>query len=380
MKKYVSCAVLILLCLVCAMVFYVNASDLWQNGTPPTDTNLNSTTDTGSGDNGLTNDSFVPNDTILSGAIYGEYLTSSSLRIEWSTLKPSNEDKSYISIELYLDTPDTITKTGNGYIMINDVKKDFDSVLAVGTSTLLTTHAQAIDEAFGDVLNISAYLSLEVEENGVKLEELSAHGKVSINNEKISNSHKIELEHISQFPSLPSGDEITSLAMVLKYLKYEINTVELCDMYLEKGPVGYTSFFEANVGNPKSAYNSFGCMPPVLVKSTEKFVSANGGSYVAKDISGIDANSLYSYVSQDKPVIVWACENFDIDPQISHIWVIEGETLYVKSNISTMVLIGYNYDEGTVTLADPAGAIFDIDMELFEMRFSQMGAYALVIE
>ena len=81
MKKYVSCAVLILLCLVCAMVFYVNASDLWQNGTPPTDTNLNSTTDTGSDDNGLTNDSFVPNDTILSGAIYGEYLTSSSLRI-----------------------------------------------------------------------------------------------------------------------------------------------------------------------------------------------------------------------------------------------------------------------------------------------------------
>lgn len=381
MKKYVSCAVLILLCLICAMVFYVNASDLWQNEAPPADTNSNVTTDTGS-DNGLTNDTFVPDDTMLSGSIYGEYLTSSSLRIEWSTIKPTGDDKSYISIELYLDTPDTITKTGTGYIMINDVKKEFDSALAVGTTTLLTTHAQAIDESFGDVLNISAYLSLEVEENGVSLEGLSASGKIMLNDGNITlpQGHLINLEHISQFPALPSGDEITSLAMVLKYLKYDINIVDLCDMYLEKGPVGYTSFFKANVGNPKSAYNSFGCMPPVLVKATEKFVSANGGSYVAKDISGIDAHSLYSYVSQDKPVIVWACENFDIDPQISHIWVIEGETLYVKSNISTMVLIGYNYDEGTVTLADPAGTIFDIDMELFEMRFSQMGAYALIIE
>ncbi len=382
MKKYVSCAVLILLCLICAMVFYVNASDLWQNNTPPTDTNSNVSTDTGSGnEGGLVDDTFAPDDSMLNGSIYGEYLTSSSLRIEWSTTTTA-DDKVYLSLELYLDTPDTITKTGSGYIMINDVKKDFEGVLAVGTSTLLTTHAQAIDESFGNELNISAYLSLEVEENGVKLEGLNANGRILLNEDSstLPLSHKIALEHISQYPDLPSGDEITSLAMVLRYLKYEINTVELCDMYLEKGPVGYTSFFEANVGNPKSAYNSFGCMPPVLVKATEKFVSANGGSYVAKDISGIDAHSLYSYVSQDKPVIVWACENFSVDPQISHIWVIDGETLYVKSNISTMVLIGYDYEANTVTLADPAGTIFDIDMDIFEMRFSQMGAYALVIE
>ncbi|MBQ8840624.1 MAG: C39 family peptidase [Clostridia bacterium] len=379
MKKYVSCAVLILLCLICAMVFYVNASDLWQ-GAPNEEVSTDTSTQTG-GDSSLENDPELENELELSGTIYSEYLSSYALRIEWFTIKPKNDSSTYLSVELYLDSPDTITKTGNGYLVINDVKKEFSSVTAIGTSTLVTTHTQRIDEAYGNELNIEAFLALDLgEENLLNLTGITANGKVLLEEQVSKDSHLIELEHISQFPSLPSGDEITSLAMVLKYLKYDISVVELCDLYLEKGPVGYTSPFVANVGNPTSTYNSFGCMPPVLVKTTEKFVSANGGSFVAKDLTGVNAEALYSFVSQDKPVIVWACEDFDINPQISRVWVIDGETVYVKSNISTMVLIGYDYEKGTVTLADPAGTIFDIDMDLFEMRFSQMGAYAVLID
>ena len=45
-----------------------------------------------------------------------------------------------------------------------------------------------------------------------------------------------------------------------------------------------------------------------------------------------------------------------------------------------MVLIGYDYEKNTVTLANPAGTVFDIDMDLFEMRYQEMGAYSVIIK
>jgi hypothetical protein len=48
--------------------------------------------------------------------------------------------------------------------------------------------------------------------------------------------------------------------------------------------------------------------------------------------------------------------------------------------MACMVLIGYDYENKTVTLANPAGNVFEIDMELFEYRYLQMGAYSVVIK
>ena len=47
--------------------------------------------------------------------------------------------------------------------------------------------------------------------------------------------------------------------------------------------------------------------------------------------------------------------------------------------MACMVLIGYDYTRNTVTLSDPAGGVFSVDMDLFELRFSQMGSQAIVI-
>ena len=40
----------------------------------------------------------------------------------------------------------------------------------------------------------------------------------------------------------------------------------------------------------------------------------------------------------------------------------------------------FDLEKGTVTLANPSGNIFDIDMELFEKRFSEVGSYAVIIK
>lgn len=398
LRKYISIIVLIVLCLICATVFYVSASELWQESSDGTDTNTNTSSDT-SADSDLNSESdtegetdsetdtqiSLPQEAVIDmqGTIMSEYLCPTNLRCEWAALKNDGEGCIYLSVELYLDTRDTVTSLLGGKLIVNGEEKEFEPSTAVGTSTLLTTYTSVIETEDEAEFDVSALLNINIIENsGLALTQLSLNGSVSISEkyENAEKSHLIELEHISQYPDLPSGDEITSLAMVLSYLGYDVDKCDLCDLYLEKGPVGYTDFNKANVGNPRNAYNSYGCLPPVIIDSAMKYISVNGGKHEAYNYSQKNVDSLYYEVSQGNPVIVWACENFDITPSISRIWVIDGKNLYLKSNMACMVLIGYDYEKNIVTLANPAGNVFEIDMDLFEERYLEMGSYSVVVK
>ena len=378
MKKYLSCIILIVLCVVCATIFYVNANDFSQseNSSVPSQSSAHTSGVSGDDEEKL---AIIER----SGTIRSEYLTSTSLRIEWSLYKLENEPTLYISAELYLDTPEQITSAGSGYISINGSKRDFTSKPMVGTSNLLFSHSAATKTVGNDEILFEAYFdAISYTESGDKLDGIYASGRV-IAREDYSNMQKdalIDLDLISKFPELPSGDEVTSLCMVLSYLKYKVDKCDLNDLYLAKGPANFTDIFEANAGNPKDTYNSYGCMPPVIVNAASKYISINGGRHSATDISGTDAYELYYEVSKGNPVIVWACEEFDTTPSIFRTLIIDGKTVYLKSNLNTLVLIGYSLTEKTVTLADPSGVIFTMDMALFEERFSQVGSYAVLIK
>ena len=388
MKKYLSCIILIVICIVCATVFYVNANEFLPNDTASNDSSIisNTTNSTLSSDTqtgGLIPDEMANATIEREGTILSEHLTSYNLRIEWSLYKLENDSTLYLSSELYLDSPNKITNADGGYLSVNGEKQVFTCEPMVGESNLLTTYTKAI-ECDGEVtIDIEASLDIDIKtEDGLEFSKLTATGRVVASEEymKMPSKHSLELTHISQYPELPSGDEITSLAMVLKFLKYDVDKCELCDLYLEKGPVGYTSFYKANVGNPRNAYNSYGCLSPVIVNSANKYIQVNGGSFTAQDLSGYNVDMLYNEVAFGNPVIVWVCEDFDITPSMSRIWVVDGESLYLKSNTACMVLIGYDFEKNTVTLANPAGNVFEIDKDLFELRYSQVGSYAVLIK
>ena len=379
MKKYLSCIILIVLCIVCATIFYVHAMELDSNKGTSTQSS-NQTNDSNN------NDTAVPAPVVTidsSGTILSERLTDCNLRLEWATYKLENEPTLYLGIELYLDTPEKITNAGNGYITVNGNKKDFTTKTMIGSSNLLFTHSLSLEYKENLEINITAYLDItSTTATGDTLNGLNAKGKIIASEEysNLPNKYLINLNHISKFPELPSGDEITSLCMVLNYLKYNVNKCELSDLYLIKGPSYHTNIFEANAGNPEDTYNSFGCMPPVIVNSANKFISINGGNAYAQDISGIGMEALYQEISKGNPIIVWACEDFNNAPTVFRTLVIDGKTVYLKSNINTMVLIGYDFEAKTVTLADPSGVVFDIDMSVFEQRYAQVGSYAVLIK
>jgi len=381
MRKYLSCVILIILCIACAMIFYVNANEFKPNN------NTSSDSDNSIGSSDIDTNIIVDNIQIASieneGTIVSEYYTDARLRIEYAMYKLESEDDLFLSCEMYFDTATPITKESSGYLSINGTKKEFTLTKTIGTSTLLTSITSSSQFNEGEIIKVEGLLNADISDtSGVTLNNLKAVGNIiaSEKYKQMPSSCLIDMEHISQFPDLPSGDEITSLAMVLNFLGYDVDKCELCDLYLDKGPVGFTSFYEANVGNPRNAYNSYGCLAPVIVNASNRFTNVNGGGHSAYDLTSYTINALLYEVALGNPVIVWACEDFDIPPSISRIWVVDGQNLYLKSNMATMVLVGYDLTNNTVTLSNPAGSVFEIDLSLFENRFSEMGSYAVVVK
>lgn len=381
MKKYLSCVILVLLCVVCAMIFYVNANEII-----PSDSDSDLSSDIGTSDiptGGNTTEDIKISVIEKSGTFLSESLTSTGLRAEWAILKYENEKSLFLSCELYLDTESPISSACTGYLSVNGEKKEFTLASSMGKSTLLSSVTKSFEHERDLNITIEGYIDIDISTaGGVKLDCLTLNGTVLATEyyKNMPSSYLIDLEHISQYPDLPSGDEITSLAMVLKYLGYSADKCELCDLYLDKGPVGFTSFYEANVGNPRDTYNSYGCLAPVIVKSANRYIEVNGGSYKAYDLTSYNIDALLSEVASGVPVIVWTCEDFDITPSISRVWVVNGKNLYLKSNSATMVLIGYDLTKNTVTLANPAGSTFEIDLDLFALRYVQMGSLAVVVK
>ena len=375
MKKYLPCIILIALCIICVTIFYVNANEM--ESLPVTSLT------TGSSAVIANTDTPAPPKVVIdkSGTFLSEYISDANLRIEWSMYKVENDESLYIGAELYLDTPDRVTEPCSGYIAIGGEKKEFTTSTMVGETNLLTSFSTAIKVAENSPVSFEAYVDLgSVASNGDTVNGIYARGTAMARGIDFKSSSKIDLNLISKFPELPSGEEITSLCMVLNYLKYKVDKSDLCDLYLDKGPAHFTDPSKANAGNPRDTYNSYGCLPPVIVNSANKFILANGGMHKALDISGYSAEELYREVSQGNPVIVWACESFESTPSILRTLIIDGKKIYLKTNVNTLVLIGYDFEKNTVTLANPSGNVFELDLDTFERAYSQLGSYAVVVK
>ena len=193
----------------------------------------------------------------------------------------------------------------------------------------------------------------------------------------------LDVPHMSQKPELPSGCEITSLAMLLNYLHPEENVdkVELASEYLETGEPGVVSPDEKFVGNPRSS-SGFGANAPVLVETAKKYFAENKteSENIVKDLTGTEFKDLLKYVTQGYPVMIWATINM-LEPYTSVTWTIDGEDIPWQAQFHCMVLTGFDFDKDVYYVADPwkEDGIIEYGIEILELRYSQIGKQAVVI-
>ncbi len=190
---------------------------------------------------------------------------------------------------------------------------------------------------------------------------------------------ELNVKHISQYPSLPNGCEVTSLATVLRFYGFDISKEKLSDDYLPKAPIGEANFYEEFVGNPRNQ-NAYGCYSGAIVKAANDYLSLTDSKLRAYDYTGSTFQQLLFKIREGKPVIVWATAYLSQAPGYTTEWIVDGEYLVWKGNLHCMVLCGYDTLTDKVIVSDPMRGIEEYDMELFIKRFKQFYSQAVVIE
>ncbi|MGN0609148.1 MAG: C39 family peptidase [Oscillospiraceae bacterium] len=191
----------------------------------------------------------------------------------------------------------------------------------------------------------------------------------------------INADMILQNPELPTGCEITSLAMLLNYIGFNADKEILADNYLEKGKYRASDPYKVFVGDPRSTF-AYGCFSDVIAKAAEKYLAKydKKSEWQVKNMTGCSPENLYAAVDKGHPVIVWATINMK-EPKKGAEWVIPetGNKYTWTAGEHCLLLVGYDKIKKTVYLNDPLKGITEYKQSDFEKRFTQMGQHAVII-
>ncbi|MCQ2505635.1 MAG: C39 family peptidase [Lachnospiraceae bacterium] len=196
--------------------------------------------------------------------------------------------------------------------------------------------------------------------------------------EKDLNAKLLNVSNILQTPQLPTGGEVTCLAIVLNYMGYPIDKKKLAADYLPMGSEGNVSPFKAFIGDP-TKNGSFGCYAGAIVEAGKKYLDEQFVSNIkVQDISGSEMLDLLSYIDKGVPVIAWCTENLRQSTK-GKTWTIDNEEVTWKGKECAVVIIGYNLSNDTLLVADPSQGIVEWNIDLFYKRYQEQYSQAVVV-
>lgn len=195
----------------------------------------------------------------------------------------------------------------------------------------------------------------------------------------------ITVPYISQENLLPTGCEIVSTIMLLKFYDYTVSVNDFVDRYLTKQDLQVHSDGQLYGPHPSSAFigspyrgDGLGCYAPVILNSLNQILSDRD---TATDLTGTPIDTLIDrFIKNDTPVLIWASMNM-MPLKNGCQWIIEdtGEEFTWLSGEHCLVLVGY--DEDNYYFNDPyhSNGLKGYDKETVRQRYMQMGQQSLAI-
>ena len=325
----------------------------------------------------------------LEGTLRTSTGTSLNLLVEWKAVRQEGEDFATVELDLAIEHKEIFSSGYLGYLKVGGNNFYFMSPEYSYSESRLTREwlcpaSISVPCGYGEetFVDVFARWNYVGKNEGRSFDTVCLEGRIPIGEKyaSIKTSVNYEMENILQLPELPEGCEVTSLAILLNYLGYDVTHTYLADNYLEQGEVGETSFYEKNIGNPREEGKSWGCYAPVIVKTANKYLYDMKSYYRAYEYTGYDVSELYYQVSLGHPAIVWVTMDFS-EPYIKRAWNVGGEVLYWKYPLHCVVLSGYDLEKGTVTLTDPLkNEPVTVSSETFELRWKQLESQAVVLK
>ncbi len=204
--------------------------------------------------------------------------------------------------------------------------------------------------------------------------------RVYVPSKPLTGHAMIKAPLIKQLPELPTGCEITSLAMAINFYDINIKHTILADYFLEKAEYRAGDYRKKFVGNPREI-KAYGCFAGVIENSANKFLDTiKTREFEVLNISGSDPERLYSFLDMGYPVIVWATSKM-IPVKEGPRWIDResGNIITWVGNEHCLLLTGYDIERGYVYMNDPQYGIVSYKMELFEERFNDLEKQGIVI-
>ena len=184
---------------------------------------------------------------------------------------------------------------------------------------------------------------------------------------------RLNVPCLMQYPELPTGCESVALTNALKYYDFSLGKSTIADRYLPYGSNYAVSF----VGNPHTS-NGAGVFPPGIVTAANRYLSAQGSSLRAYDITGSSMTQLYSYLDQGYPVLVWSTTGM-ASPHFTSWISYNGRSYPWYREEHCVVLKGYNHRTNVVYVSDSISGDISRNASAFTSLYNQIGRFAVVI-
>lgn len=201
---------------------------------------------------------------------------------------------------------------------------------------------------------------------------------------------------VSQLPSYPTGCEAASATMLLKYYGYNVGIGTLVsaipreNLYEETLPDGTVrvygpSIYQKFVGDPRQTYTSetpgYGAFAPVVTAAMNSVVNSRDGNHIAKNITGSSVTTLFKYLNEGRPVIVWSTAKMKT-PEFVNSWYIKTPSgdQYFEYPRGTHVTVLTGYDSSKVYMNDPYFGQLSFSHSDFASKYALLGKQAIIIE
>ncbi|MBT2680827.1 C39 family peptidase [Bacillus sp. ISL-35] len=189
---------------------------------------------------------------------------------------------------------------------------------------------------------------------------------------------------VKQFPELPRGCEVTSLAMLLQYNDIDVDKMELASG-IKKNPVllkkreGVTYWGHPNDGYIGDMYTykkpGFGVYHRPITELAEKYLPGK-----VKDITGADFSEIKTYLSLDLPIWVIINTTYKKLPASSfEEWITPSGPVSITYKEHSVLITGY--DDKYIYFNDPITGLKNRKepYNSFEEAWEQMGKQAIII-
>ena len=176
------------------------------------------------------------------------------------------------------------------------------------------------------------------------------------------------VSELFQYPSMPAGCEVYSLAAVLQAMGHDADPDSIVANQLPFDVEG-DDYASAFWGDP---YWSGEGMPPAIMAAGNAFLEEAGASERFLNLAGTDFDELAGKASSGTPVLVWTTLDFE-DPYFDE--PLEANSFYDLEHC--VVLLGVEGHRACIM--DPTQGYVTVNYDWFKYLYEQCGSMALAI-